>query len=153
MRKAGQPVPAVVAPAAAGGGSGRSSDAAADVEAADRTAAAGTLDAVRLVSIPAPPSWWSSAACLGDGASAWMARTGGAGVGELRRTCARCPVAGECLSDAMDLPERLRVLGPMRCGITGVRAWAAVVRLVDELAPTTAEDWRVLAAWLVDDFR
>jgi hypothetical protein len=41
-------------------------------------------------------------------------------------------------------------MGPVRVGVSGIKGWRPVERAVDELAPRTLEDWRVLAAWVVD---
>jgi hypothetical protein len=71
-------------------------------------------------------------------------------VQRLRRVCAGCPVAGECLRDASELPGLLRHMGPVRVGVTGFEAWRPVERVVAELGPRTLEDWRVVAAWVVD---
>jgi hypothetical protein len=71
-------------------------------------------------------------------------------VQRLRRVCAGCPTAGECLRDAFELPGLFRHAGPLRVGITGFKAWRPVERFVDDLRPRTLEDWRVLATWVVD---
>lgn len=49
--------------------------------------------------------WWEEAACLGLATreyDAWYVDRGGSdGYGDARRICAGCPVATECLADAM----------------------------------------------------
>jgi hypothetical protein len=68
---------------------------------------------------------------------------------QLRAVCARCPVAGHCLSEALDEDPRIRVAGPLRVGHTGP-VWATIADVATFLDVTTDDDFDTLAAWLLD---
>ena len=101
--------------------------------------------------VPERPDWWRDAACRESDPSEWIVERDRAGqLKTLRQVCARCPVAGECLRDALvELDPYIRRYGAMRSGITG-SGWSAVEALVAELDPSTPDDWSVLASWCVD---
>ena len=99
----------------------------------------------------ARPNWHRHAACNGDGPDHW---TIDRGVGfkkipALRAVCARCPVTGRCLREALDEDLRTRQAGPLRVGYSG-HIWASIAQLATDLELTTDDDHDTLAAWLLD---
>lgn len=95
------------------------------------------------------PDWHRSASCRGDGR--WFVdRLTKTTAEELRRICRACPVAGECLAEAISLEPVVRTGGVLRVGILGHRAWRRVESVVAELTPVTPADWTALASWIVD---
>lgn len=72
------------------------------------------------------PTWWAEASCLGSGVGQWVVGPGDTRqMRRLQTICAACPVRPECLADAMSEPIEVRLIGPMRAGISG-RAWRQV---------------------------
>lgn len=66
--------------------------------------------------LPAPEQWTDGAACaedLGDGAVAPMFPhpTDVKGIEYAKSICARCPIVGECLENALDNRERFGIWG------------------------------------------
>jgi hypothetical protein len=55
-------------------------------------------------------------------------------------------VAADCLRDAYAVPERLRVIGPMRCATIGPGGWAAADEVVAAMAPSDDAGWDEVAA-------
>lgn len=70
----------------------------------------------------------------------------------LRAVCRACPVAGECLQAAFDMPASDRVYGPVRVGLSGPAGWRRAEVAVEELAPSTADDWAAMADLLLEPF-
>ena len=102
------------------------------------------------IGIPPVPEWWSLAACRGTDPDEWIVRRGDHPQRSLLLShCRRCPVAGDCLEEALTLDRDVRHFGAMRCGTSG-RNWLAVEQLVAELEPSTPDEWSVLSAWIVD---
>jgi hypothetical protein len=96
------------------------------------------------------PAWHALAACRGD--RRWLDDAGRRGLylEPLRQACRGCPVAGECLREALELPPHIRHAGVLRCGVNGPKAWHLVEAIAAELDPCTSTDWADLATWLLD---
>ena len=102
------------------------------------------------IGIPPTPEWWALAGCRSTEPTDWIVERGGSEqLKRLRSICGACPTSGACLKESMALDLSVRRDGLLRCGTTG-RGWGAVEELVDELDPSTPEEWSVLAAWCVD---
>lgn len=49
------------------------------------------------------------------------------------------------------LNDNERAHGPMRVGVSSIKAWRRVNRLVAELEPVTDTDWDLVAAIVLDE--
>lgn len=95
------------------------------------------------------PDWHGSASCRSDGR--WLVDKLTRFTAEtLREVCRSCPVAGECLAEALDLDPVVRTCGVLRVGILGARAWRPVEALVAEVGPVTAADWTAVAVRVLE---
>lgn len=100
------------------------------------------------------PEWWSLASCRGTGADRWhVTRTSSRQqlMSDAHQMCSGCPVAGECLRDALGLPRSDRInSGVIRCGVSGARRWREAEALVADLDPQTDHEWSIAAAAVLD---